>query len=43
MLPKVEAILKFVDSSKLRVGIITSIDYLNEALRGEEGTIVVGS
>ncbi|WP_248622074.1 carbamate kinase [Enterococcus cecorum] len=43
MLPKVEAVINFVGSSKKRIGIITSINYLNEALHGQEGTMVVGS
>lgn len=43
MLPKVEAVINFVGSSKQRIGIITSINYLNEALHGQEGTMVVGS
>ena len=39
MLPKVEAAMKFA-SKKDRIGIITDIEHLSEALQGKAGTIV---
>ncbi|MBR2855670.1 carbamate kinase [Candidatus Saccharibacteria bacterium] len=42
MLPKIEAAAKFA-SHPDRIGIITDIDHLEEALRGEAGTIITKS
>ncbi len=40
MLPKVEAAIKFARSGKDRIGIITDITNLKEALQGKAGTII---
>ena len=40
MMPKVEAVVKFVESGKGKKGIITSFECLVDALKGEAGTII---
>ena len=41
--PKVEAVMKFVQSNHSKRGIITSFDYLKDALKGEAGTVLESS
>lgn len=40
MMPKVEAVVTFVESAKGKKGIITSFECLVDALKGEAGTII---
>lgn len=40
MLPKIEASINFVESKEARESIISSIDKVSMALRGEDGTII---
>ena len=40
MLPKVEAVLQFIDATKNKVAIIASLESAKEALKFKTGTIV---